>query len=145
MKKIMIFTILGILLIGSITFVMTKNLDKQKIEKIKLEDKTYEYYVYRLDKVTSDKEIAKNKEILNQELINMQKDLDYLIKNRNKLIEDCKKQYPLNNIDDKNEEYIYNLNMQGMCEIDIDLKISDLNYSITQYIPDQLNNYDKYK
>ena len=139
MKKIMIFTILGILLIG---IVIAVSIDKEKIEKIKLDDGTYEYYIYRLSQVTSDKEIAKNIIKLNEEEINLQESLDKLIEDKEGIINACKEQYPLDNLQETEEEYIYNLNMQGLCELDIDLKISDLNNSIN-FIPEQINNLEK--
>jgi len=135
MKKILIFSIIGILLIG---IVIAVSIDKNKVVKIKLNDGTYEYYIYKLSKVTSDKEIAKNIDKLNKEKINLQKSLDKLIEDREKIIKDCKKQYPLPNLLDTSEKYIHNLNMQGFCEIDIDLQINNLNNTINS-IPDTIN------
>ena len=142
MKKLITFTLLGILLVGIVVGI---SIDKRKIEKIKLDDGTYEYYIYELSQVTSDAEIEKNKDKLIKEKENLQKLLDKLIEDRDKIVNSCKAQYPLNrDLSDTDEKYIYNLNMQGLCEIDTDLKIIDLNNSINT-IPDQIIVSEKIK
>ena len=65
MKRIIFIMVFGIVLLLGI--VIATDIDKIKIDKIKLEDGTTEYRIYRLSEVTTDEKIDKTKDKLEKE------------------------------------------------------------------------------
>ncbi len=78
MKRIILIMLVGLFIILAIAFVYGVSIDKIKIEKIKLEDGTTQYYIYRLSEITTDKKILEDKLKLEKEKESLQTILDNL-------------------------------------------------------------------
>ena len=107
--------------------IVQDGINNNKIEKVKLEDDTYQYNIYKLSEITTDKKIVKDIEKLNKEIVKLQDENNFL----DEYYEACMYICP-----DINTKLIEELKMDTrmFCEADCDTERTDHQFYLETHI-----------